>query len=485
MSKLCEIIQDLLPLYVDGACSEASGEMVGEHLQVCPACREIHQKMSAHTDEEILQREKDGVIVRHERKEDQKILHYLFLALGLIYFPMVFLAAWLSKADGTFIILPYSFKLMVVAFYSFPWYMVFVEVGLTVCRLIERGHRGRLEKIFYGIEGILTLSIVAVALALDNDAQLIPALVLSGLLCLCLLIGAIVCKKKPRFDFLMKKTFWLCLLLLTAVVALALAIPTVILSVSNVREEYVDTAVSAGVREYGSDVEGVRFEIDIAEQHEWDLIGKDPYIVAKWVNESGADVLCDGNFYLYKQTGDGWGLCSTDYVGGSAEPFTLKFGESSPRRYSLQGYDLGDGGLFKFVAFVNGEAVWFTFEVKIEHLVNANGEYQPRYRLAEDVMVIENLTDLDADREEVLSRYERGDMIVVLDMLCAYEVQSMVRRSVAVTFDESLQAVIFYQINGTPGTYELTGNSSDTHREIDACVEQIRGYKALNSEKRS
>jgi len=64
-------------------------------------------------------------------------------------------------------------------------------------------------------------------------------------------------------------------------------------------------------------------------------------------------------------------------------------------------------------------------------------------------------------------------------------VQSMVRRSVAVTFDESLQAVIFYQINGTPGTYELTGNSSDTHREIDACVEQIRGYKALNSEKRS
>ena len=34
MSKQCEIVQDLLPLYVDGACSEASAEMIKEHLEI-------------------------------------------------------------------------------------------------------------------------------------------------------------------------------------------------------------------------------------------------------------------------------------------------------------------------------------------------------------------------------------------------------------------------------------------------------------------
>ena len=35
MNKQCEIVQDLLPLYVDGACSESSAEMVREHLESC------------------------------------------------------------------------------------------------------------------------------------------------------------------------------------------------------------------------------------------------------------------------------------------------------------------------------------------------------------------------------------------------------------------------------------------------------------------
>ena len=42
MSKQCDIVRDILPLYVDGACSEASAEMVKEHLNACAAVSYTH-----------------------------------------------------------------------------------------------------------------------------------------------------------------------------------------------------------------------------------------------------------------------------------------------------------------------------------------------------------------------------------------------------------------------------------------------------------
>lgn len=37
----CEVIQDLLPLYKDGCCSEQSKKLVEEHLTDCKECREM------------------------------------------------------------------------------------------------------------------------------------------------------------------------------------------------------------------------------------------------------------------------------------------------------------------------------------------------------------------------------------------------------------------------------------------------------------
>lgn len=40
MSKLpCDVVRDLLPLYHDEVCSEASREMIEEHLSICEDCR--------------------------------------------------------------------------------------------------------------------------------------------------------------------------------------------------------------------------------------------------------------------------------------------------------------------------------------------------------------------------------------------------------------------------------------------------------------
>jgi len=39
MNISCEIIRDLLPLYVDDVCSDDSRELVEHHLRDCESCR--------------------------------------------------------------------------------------------------------------------------------------------------------------------------------------------------------------------------------------------------------------------------------------------------------------------------------------------------------------------------------------------------------------------------------------------------------------
>lgn len=41
----CEIITDLLPLYLDGQVSYETGMLVVEHLKNCSSCREIYDSM--------------------------------------------------------------------------------------------------------------------------------------------------------------------------------------------------------------------------------------------------------------------------------------------------------------------------------------------------------------------------------------------------------------------------------------------------------
>ncbi len=42
----CNVIKDLLPLYVDDCCSEESSQLVREHLKECAACQGVYSAMS-------------------------------------------------------------------------------------------------------------------------------------------------------------------------------------------------------------------------------------------------------------------------------------------------------------------------------------------------------------------------------------------------------------------------------------------------------
>ena len=48
MNKDCEIIKDLIPLYVDGVCSEESKAKVEEHIEHCPDCLMTVERMKSH-----------------------------------------------------------------------------------------------------------------------------------------------------------------------------------------------------------------------------------------------------------------------------------------------------------------------------------------------------------------------------------------------------------------------------------------------------
>ena len=72
MSKQCDIVRDILPLYVDSALRRSKRRDGKEHLNACADCNAIYQKLLSHTSEDVLHEESESVIMRHEAKEKQR-----------------------------------------------------------------------------------------------------------------------------------------------------------------------------------------------------------------------------------------------------------------------------------------------------------------------------------------------------------------------------------------------------------------------------
>ncbi len=58
----CDMISDLLPLYKDGICSEASKKIIEEHLAECKTCGKMLSDMNDSTIDETIVKEKNEVI---------------------------------------------------------------------------------------------------------------------------------------------------------------------------------------------------------------------------------------------------------------------------------------------------------------------------------------------------------------------------------------------------------------------------------------
>ncbi len=85
----CDVIQDLLPLYQDDVCSNASKAMIEEHLEECEACLAIKEKLKNTSMDDYLVEEKDGVLKTHAKKERKRTATIGVVTAGILMIPVI------------------------------------------------------------------------------------------------------------------------------------------------------------------------------------------------------------------------------------------------------------------------------------------------------------------------------------------------------------------------------------------------------------
>ena len=105
----CEVIRDLMPLYLDECCSEGSRELVEEHLKECDSCRKMAEQMRKELivgteekqenlrEEELLQTGKE--VIRTEIREDY-LEHIIWMDIPLNILLTIFSIGTFSEWDA-------------------------------------------------------------------------------------------------------------------------------------------------------------------------------------------------------------------------------------------------------------------------------------------------------------------------------------------------------------------------------------------------
>ena len=363
MNRDCEIVQDLLPLYVDDVCSHSSAELVETHMRDCTMCRSAFEKMRSDANETILKEEQGSVLVRHEKWEIQKFLRSLIAAIGVIYFPFVFIYAYMNKLDLGFISANYWFSLAAYFLITFPYYLSLIELTWFVFRVFDREKRTVGEVIWNMVSVLLAASILVVPR--DYNISLLLILVLALILVCVWIFSAIIYKRKPKLRAVIaEKSFWCCFFVLALICVSVFAFG----SVQFTQETKVET-VTVNVSEYGSEYDGISLQVDTEELREWHWVYANyiSQISVRWINETDADVEYDVRCWLYRSVGGSeWRVvASGDSSLAGIQSFDLAANSSHVRSYRLNSQSL-EPGHYKFVAVVDGKEVWFTFYVILE-----------------------------------------------------------------------------------------------------------------------
>lgn len=90
MSKECEVIRDLLPLYVDGVCSAESRVKVEEHIEHCPDCLMEVERMKS----QLVLPMEDGTDVKGFKKYVNKKIWSRTVAVILVFVLLWIILNW-------------------------------------------------------------------------------------------------------------------------------------------------------------------------------------------------------------------------------------------------------------------------------------------------------------------------------------------------------------------------------------------------------
>lgn len=113
MVHSCDVVQDLLPLYLDEVCSGASGKLVREHLAQCEKCRRMLEMMQEDAPEGQSVPDADAVMKRTSYVLSRRAVYSALGVLAMVVFWLVFF--WQERlADmGDYRYFPYRFHEMI------------------------------------------------------------------------------------------------------------------------------------------------------------------------------------------------------------------------------------------------------------------------------------------------------------------------------------------------------------------------------------
>lgn len=84
----CNVVRDLIPLYVDELCSEDTKKIVFKHIRHCKDCKSIYESMLTHADsvksEKDAQLKSNNDILAHKKKNKSKILIAIVITFTII-----------------------------------------------------------------------------------------------------------------------------------------------------------------------------------------------------------------------------------------------------------------------------------------------------------------------------------------------------------------------------------------------------------------
>lgn len=85
----CDIVEDLLPLYYDGVCSEKSKVLVDEHLKTCTRCSRRLDALQCSGMEKAFDVEAKTVLLQHAKKEKTAAMITGTIIAGVLMIPVI------------------------------------------------------------------------------------------------------------------------------------------------------------------------------------------------------------------------------------------------------------------------------------------------------------------------------------------------------------------------------------------------------------
>ena len=101
----CEIVKDLLPLYVDNVCSRESSSFVIQHLKECEECRTLEQRIRSSNIENAVNAEVYNVLSHHKKRERSAAWKAGAIIGGVFFTPIAILTIIVAAGEADFSLL--------------------------------------------------------------------------------------------------------------------------------------------------------------------------------------------------------------------------------------------------------------------------------------------------------------------------------------------------------------------------------------------